>query len=398
VYGAAKPEPAPEAAAAPATEGDDGMAEYQRQLKELAKLRAKAKTPVYDASTAGAGATPVVAAPLVEGTIRINSGPGSVPGWENGSKYISGGQSYRFGGAPEVAGVEHAAPGGVYRTCQHYDHDINVNVPNGRYTVRLHFYDEHGKNRHMSYTIEGRKVLSDYCMPFKKATVRSFDVEVTDGNGMQILARKDHGSDAFECGIEIIPRDGAVVAKKAEAEKPKAQAAAPAKPKNDPDDVAPGEVVKVAGDLLVNGSFETKDEGERFAARWATHQWGEPGARSSTRLDRTVSHSGQTSVVVRNLSEDARAGFYQTVTVEPGAYELSFWACADIDGTAVVGSCLAEGMELSTSVGEQWKHVKNKITIKKRILGGSLKLWTQTPMLRVWFDDVVLKKVGDLDR
>jgi len=395
VYGAAQPAPAAEAASAPAgkaDEKDEGLAEYQRQLKELAKLREKAKAPAEAGPGAAVAKGAAPAAP-VEGTIRINCGPGSVPGWESGAKYMSGGQQFTFGRTPSTDGVENAAPAQVYRTCRHYDHTVNVNVPDGRYAVRLHFYDEHGHGRSMSYTIEGEKVLSGFAMPAHKASVKTFDVSVSDGNGMQIIARKDGGTDAFECGIEIIPRDGAAAAK------PKAAASAPAakpKPRVDPDDVAPGKVVKVAGDVIVNGSFETRDEGGRFASRWAIFQWGEEGARYSTRLDRTVSRSGEASVVVRNLSQEARGGFYQAVTVEPGVYELSFWACADIDGTAVVGSCIAEGMELSTSVGEQWKHVKNKITIKKAIRNGSLRLWTQTPMLRTWFDDVVFKRVGDL--
>lgn len=144
--------------------------------------------------------------------LRINCGTSSpaVAGWEAGSNYVSGGADYDFSGPADVGGVANAAPAAVYTTVRHQDHEYSfTSVPNGDYTVRIHFYDEEtGGGRAMDYTIEGVKVLDDFSIVDEaggagRALVRDFAVTVADGNGLQIVAEKDGGNDAFEAGIEV---------------------------------------------------------------------------------------------------------------------------------------------------------------------------------------------------
>ncbi len=177
-------------------------------------------------STAGEGTFTVTASSgAVSGTatvtvtsgtalhMKVSCGPNSyeVAGWERDDAYVSGGNDYTFSQTADVSGVANAAPADVYRTCRHYDHTYDFSsVLDGTYTVRLHFYDEHGSGRAMDYTIEGVKVLDDFSIAAEvgtgKALVKEFSVVVSSagGSGLQIVAEKDTGNDAFDCGVEII--------------------------------------------------------------------------------------------------------------------------------------------------------------------------------------------------
>jgi hypothetical protein len=85
-------------------------------------------------------------------------------------------------------------------------------VPDRSYTVRLHFFDTRESNRQMVYTIEGKQVLDDFSVETEagglgKALVRAFEVLVSDGDGLQIVADAGDGVDVFESGIELIALD-----------------------------------------------------------------------------------------------------------------------------------------------------------------------------------------------
>ena len=156
----------------------------------------------------GTAVVNVAAAPPVH--LKINAGGPAVAGWEAGSSYVSGGADHDFGQTPSVAGVIDPAPAEVYRTVRHQDHSYSFpELPNGTYTVRLHFVDQHSADRSMGYSIEGVKVLSNFNIVdeaggVNRALVREFAVTVSDGNGMQIVATRDNGNDVFEAGIEIL--------------------------------------------------------------------------------------------------------------------------------------------------------------------------------------------------
>jgi len=169
---------------------------------EARERRAKTPGPLQRPEAVGAPA----AAPRPAFALRVNCGPNQfeVPGWERDDPWVSGGADFTFGSSPDVTGVAGAAPPEVYRTCRHQNHSYNFSsVPNGNYTVRLHFYDEHGQGRRMDYTIEGVKVLDGFSTRPRELAIREFAVTVSDGNGLQIVAEQDDGNDVFECGIEI---------------------------------------------------------------------------------------------------------------------------------------------------------------------------------------------------
>jgi hypothetical protein len=144
--------------------------------------------------------------------LKINCGPNmpAVEGWDTDDGYVTGGADYTFGSAVDVSGVANAAPAELYRTVRHQDHSYSFpQVPNGEYVVRIHFNDESTNGRAMDYTIEGVKVLDGFSITAEaggtsKALVKEFGVTVSDGNGLQIVAAKDAGNDAFEAGIEIV--------------------------------------------------------------------------------------------------------------------------------------------------------------------------------------------------
>lgn len=147
-------------------------------------------------------------------SLKVNTGDNSpaVAGWESDASYLVSGQTgatWEWNAETSVSGVADAAPADVYRTARRADHAYSfANVPNGSYTVRIHFTDGYATGRRMDYTIEGVKVIdglnvADETGGTYQALVKSFDVTVSDGNGMQILAEKDDGNDVFESGIEI---------------------------------------------------------------------------------------------------------------------------------------------------------------------------------------------------
>jgi hypothetical protein len=138
-----------------------------------------------------------------------------VEGWEDDNQYVSGGGDWLFSASPDTSGVSGAAPPEVYRTLRHAAGDTgftfsvpSLTVPNGQYTVKLHFYDEYNEaERSMDVTIEGVKVLDDFNIAEEagsgRALVKEFVVTVSDGDGLQIVGDKDTGNDVFWSAFEI---------------------------------------------------------------------------------------------------------------------------------------------------------------------------------------------------
>lgn len=148
---------------------------------------------------------------------RLNSGIDEdrpVPGWDYAIAYTrpnAEGESYNFrehyAGSIDLTPELPLAPEQVYWTCRHWDHSYDIPVPDGRYLVRLHFFDNQC-DRSMTYLIEDHPVLEDFTpctsdQTTRPALVREFEVSVTDGDGLQIDAVRDQGNDAFEAGIEV---------------------------------------------------------------------------------------------------------------------------------------------------------------------------------------------------
>lgn len=79
------------------------------------------------------------------------------------------------------------------------------------------------------------------------------------------------------------------------------------------------------------------------------------------------------------------------MNLAPAVYELRFWACADVGKLAEVRAHLA-GKDLAPqTVGEEWKQFVFQVEIGQKKLGTSLRLWTSTSGIKVWFDDVELE-------
>jgi len=145
--------------------------------------------------------------------------------------------------------------------------------------------------------------------------------------------------------------------------------------------------------LTVNPSFEEMQKGTRFAFGWRPYCWGSSDNRYSARIDRVYGHEGEQSLAVRGHAEGGRPGAFCVFAVDAGEYEVSYWACADVAEKAQVQAHLA-GVDLKIeTVGDEWQRFTQRVTIEKRQLTGGVKVWTTTPGVRVWFDDVEVWKV-----
>lgn len=149
--------------------------------------------------------------------MKINCGHNDqdVAGWERDDPYMSDGSDYTFGGSVATDGVQNAAPEGVYLSVVHYANAGDPHyydfpdIPDGMYTVRMHFNDGIGGDRGMNYSFEGEQLITDLDIDDEaggtdKALVKEVTVTVADGNGLQIECAGTGDSDVFEAGIEII--------------------------------------------------------------------------------------------------------------------------------------------------------------------------------------------------
>jgi len=145
------------------------------------------------------------------------------------------------------------------------------------------------------------------------------------------------------------------------------------------------------GPLIRNGDFEAVDDATKFAASWRTHLWGVDGGRYSVRLDKTNVHGGDRALCIRGYGEGGLPGAFTTVTkaLDYGLFEVSFWACADIEQTATVYFQFGDQPEQNFKVDEKWKRYSGKVTLRSvKATTVVLRLWTPSTGQRVWFDDV----------
>jgi len=178
-------------------------------------------------------------------------------------------------------------------------------------------------------------------------------------------------------------RDASPAAVAGPAERPATAAPAP----RDAGDAA-------VANLVVNGGFETRDAATRFASGWRTHVWGEADNAASIRLDKANAHTGENAMAARAHRDGAKPGAFASVKLEPGTYEVSYWAQADVGERAQVGAHLG-GVDLQIrSVGEEWTRFTERVEIEKRHIAAGLKLWVQTRKVRVWFDDVEVRLIS----
>ena len=162
-------------------------------------------------------------------------------------------------------------------------------------------------------------------------------------------------------------------------------------------DATSGDADLVATDspnLVPNGGFEERDDDAEFATRWHRYCWGTRGNGYSSRLDKSDAHSGGVALAVRCHGEGQRPGAFTVIpVVRPGTYVVSFWACAEVDATAHVQAHFAGHDMKARPVGDEWMCVREKVQIEGRAPNHSIKVWTTTPGVRVWFDDVEVREV-----
>jgi hypothetical protein len=160
-----------------------------------------------------------------------------------------------------------------------------------------------------------------------------------------------------------------------------------------PEEAAP-ELPK--GNRILNGGFEILDRRTSFARGWNQYNWGRKSARGSVRVDRVNAHGGEQSVVVRAIGEGAKPGAFTSIALVPAKYELRYWATADVaEGeTAEVRADVAGEALPADRVGPDWTQFKHTVSLQEKKAGANVRLWVETPRVRVWFDDVELEAVG----
>ncbi|MBW2703887.1 MAG: PD40 domain-containing protein [Deltaproteobacteria bacterium] len=163
------------------------------------------------ASSGGIGGSVLIQVTSIALPIRINCGSNSfdVDGWLQDDPFVAGGEDWDNPNSVDVSGVTNAAPQEVYQSVRHSTpHAYSILVPDGTYTLRLHFADAYG-DRSMDYFVEGEQILDDFDISTEAgganlALVKDFPITVTDGDGIQIQA--EGTGDVFEAGIEVLTR------------------------------------------------------------------------------------------------------------------------------------------------------------------------------------------------
>jgi hypothetical protein len=147
-----------------------------------------------------------------------------------------------------------------------------------------------------------------------------------------------------------------------------------------------------AANLVANGGFEEAGSTGEIARGWRRGQWGPKKGGFTARADRTNSHGGGRSLVLRPNADGIHPGASTTLTstLDPGKYEIRFWASADVGKSAEVRAHLAGRDVLTESVGEDWKEFTATVDITGKKPRPSLRLYTTTKV-RVWFDDVAVR-------
>ena len=146
-----------------------------------------------------------------------------------------------------------------------------------------------------------------------------------------------------------------------------------------------------------NGGFEKTGKTGEVGEGWTKGQWGSGRGRYSVRLDRTNSHAGEHALVARTYADGVHPGVQQMLgsDLQPGRYEVRFWACADVGKTADVRVQLA-GQDLPpATAGEDWAQIRMAASIGEKEKRRGLRLYVTTPKVRVWFDDVELVRLAD---
>ena len=99
--------------------------------------------------------------------------------------------------------------------------------------------------------------------------------------------------------------------------------------------------------------------------------------------------------MVRSTRDGLEPGMITSMTLPAATYRLTFHAACDFDKKATVCASLA-GIEMRpVTVGEDYVKFEAEFTLPKKKVGASLRFWTTTSGVRVYFDDVEVEAVLD---
>jgi hypothetical protein len=119
------------------------------------------------------------------------------------------------------------------------------------------------------------------------------------------------------------------------------------------------------------------------------------GAGFSVRHDRTNPHSGGRALVVRNTRDGLEPGMLTSMSLPAAKYRLRFWASCEFDKKARVMASLAGTEMPAVIIGEDYARYEHVVTLPEKKIGASMRLWTTSPNVRVYFDDVEVEAVVD---
>jgi hypothetical protein len=176
-----------------------------------------------------------------------------------------------------------------------------------------------------------------------------------------------------------------------EKEKARAKAKADEAAKKDP---RGNEKFLPKGNQVMNGGFEARKAKGDLADGWIGGQWGGPGKKYSVRRSKmNAREGGEYSVVLYSMTEGAKPGVSTTVKLPPARYEIRYWACADAGKTAAIRASFG-GKDLQKhSIDENWRQLKETVTVEKRSFQTKLQISTDTNRVRVYLDDVEIEAV-----
>ena len=149
-----------------------------------------------------------------------------------------------------------------------------------------------------------------------------------------------------------------------------------------------------ADNLAPNAGFEEYDEEARMPTGWRSRVWGGEDARASVGVDAATVHGGERSAVVKGAADGARPGLSASLgrPLRPGTYEVTFWAKADVGRPARVGMQLGGLPPFEVGIDNEFQEYRTLVVVTKMIREPELRLWTSTPGVRVFFDDVIVKR------
>ncbi len=152
----------------------------------------------------------------------IDAGGGAVGDWVSGGGYQTSGEYYSssFSNPVNTSGVTNPAPQAVYQGYASANYGVgntlsySLPVPDGTYTVRLHFADDSSNGpdeRVFDIDLQGSTVESGYDIfaaagAANTATTQTFTVTVTGGQGIQLSLVNDssiYNLPAILSGIEV---------------------------------------------------------------------------------------------------------------------------------------------------------------------------------------------------